>query len=331
MKKSDESRRRFLGRLAGAGVAAAVAPTLMAAGLPSVARRRPGNRPLPQENRLILCVFSKHLQFLDYEPMAAAAAEIGFEGVDLTVRPDGHVLPENAAADLPRAVAAVRAAGLVVPTITTSITSVEEPHTRTILETAAELGIPGYRTGYLHYDPSLGVAGTIEALKPRMAALAALNEELGIHGDYQNHDGDYLGAPLWDLAMLFEDLEPAWMGVQYDIRHATVEGTHSWPLALDLLAPRVHSLVVKDFRWSSAEGQPVIENVPLGKGAVDFGAYWERIKSLQLRRPVSVHFEYPMPGHTEPLSSEVLRSSTIEVMQRDLTMLRKMLVQAGLG
>jgi L-ribulose-5-phosphate 3-epimerase len=40
-------------------------------------------------------IFSKHLQFLGYEDMAQAAAEIGFDGIDLTVRPGGHVPPET--------------------------------------------------------------------------------------------------------------------------------------------------------------------------------------------------------------------------------------------
>ena len=40
-------------------------------------------------------IFSKHLQFLDYENTGQVAAQLGFSGVDLTVRPKGHVLPES--------------------------------------------------------------------------------------------------------------------------------------------------------------------------------------------------------------------------------------------
>ena len=71
-------------------------------------------------------VFSKHLQWLDYEAMARAAADIGFDGVDLTVRPGGHVLPENVEVDLPRAVQAVRAKGLKADRITTAIVDPDE-------------------------------------------------------------------------------------------------------------------------------------------------------------------------------------------------------------
>ena len=76
-----------------------------------------------------VCIFSKHLQWLDYGPMAELAAEIGFDGVDLTVRPKGHVLPERVAQDLPRAVAAVRKAGLEVTMMTTGIADPADPLT----------------------------------------------------------------------------------------------------------------------------------------------------------------------------------------------------------
>ncbi|MGA3241771.1 MAG: sugar phosphate isomerase/epimerase, partial [Bryobacteraceae bacterium] len=70
-----------------------------------------------------LVVFSKHLPDLNYEELGKTAKELGFDGVDLTVRPKGHVPPERAAEDLPRAVDTLRKHGLSVPMITTEITS----------------------------------------------------------------------------------------------------------------------------------------------------------------------------------------------------------------
>ncbi|MBK7338584.1 MAG: hypothetical protein IPJ00_21720 [Saprospirales bacterium] len=39
-------------------------------------------------------IFSKHLQWLDFEQMAKTAAEIGFDGVDLTVVRKGMCFPK---------------------------------------------------------------------------------------------------------------------------------------------------------------------------------------------------------------------------------------------
>ena len=51
---------------------------------------------------LSINIFSKHLQFLDYQATGEMAAEMGFDGVDLTVRPKGHVFPENVKIGLPK-------------------------------------------------------------------------------------------------------------------------------------------------------------------------------------------------------------------------------------
>ncbi len=61
---------------------------------------------LPDANQMPFCIFSKHLQWLDYESMAGAAARLGFDGIDLTIRPGGHVPPEQAEEKLPRVVEA---------------------------------------------------------------------------------------------------------------------------------------------------------------------------------------------------------------------------------
>ena len=98
-----------------------------------------------------LCVFSKHLQFLDYKELAKVCKELGLDGVDLTVRAGGHVLPENVKTDLPRAVEAIRTEGLDVPMITTRYVNIFDKDIRDVMTTAKELGISYFRIG----QPSL--------------------------------------------------------------------------------------------------------------------------------------------------------------------------------
>ncbi|MFZ6013256.1 MAG: sugar phosphate isomerase/epimerase family protein, partial [Bacteroidota bacterium] len=153
-----------------------------------------------------ISVFSKNLQWLDYDNMAKVAAEIGFDGIDLTVRPNGHVLPERVAEDLPKAVRAVRSAGLEVYTITTAISEASHEHTEAIVASASELGIGHYRMNWLAYDKSLSVSQNLGNFKTKLDELAKLNEKYNIHGAYQNHAGLSLGSPLWDLWMLIKDI-----------------------------------------------------------------------------------------------------------------------------
>ena len=63
---------------------------------------------------------------LDGRGLARTLKPLGFGGVDLTARPGGHVDPKRVAQDLPVFVAAIREEGLLVPMITTDLTSIED-------------------------------------------------------------------------------------------------------------------------------------------------------------------------------------------------------------
>src|SRR5256885_2138505 len=127
--KDDLSRRTFLTSMVGAGVMA---------NLPQVKSAQPAQDKT--RDRLQVCIFSKHLQWLNWERMAATAAELGFDGVDVTVRNGGHVLPQRVKEDLPKVVEIVRKAGLDVPMITAEIVDADSPHAEDIVRTASGLG-----------------------------------------------------------------------------------------------------------------------------------------------------------------------------------------------
>ena len=87
----------------------------------------------------------------DTTSWAERLKDAGFDGVDLTVRKGGHVLPERVREDLPRAVEAIQSHGLRVAMITTELTSPSDPTAGPILETAARLKIPFFKLGYWRY------------------------------------------------------------------------------------------------------------------------------------------------------------------------------------
>jgi sugar phosphate isomerase/epimerase len=330
MKKS---RRKFLRESVAA--TAGITSGLAATGAPALARVQfgaPDRVAAGEQGAAKVCIFSKHLHWLDYPQLAATAAELGFDGVDLTVRPDGHVLPERVATDLPKAVDAVRKAGLEVYMLTTALSDAAQPHAETILKTAAGLGIRSYRTGWLDYRPDLDVPANLEGFRRKLAGLAALGKKYGIRGEYQNHAGMHLGASVWDLWLVLKDLDPQWIGCQYDIRHATVEGANAWPLGLQLLRPYIRTLDIKDFRWTDKNGKPAVENVPLGAGMVDFAKYLGLVKTYGLPGPFSLHLEYPLGGAENGAKTLTIPpEGVISAMRRDLRTLRGWLTEAGLG
>lgn len=278
-----------------------------------------------------ISIFSKHLQWLNYAEMAQVAAQIGFDGVDITVRPEGHVLPERVAEDLPKAVNAVRKAGLNVYMITTAIKDADDLHTENILKTASSLGITHYRMGWFNYSAQKNVEDNLKDIETQLAKLALLNKKYSINGEYQNHSGAYFGAPIWDLYTVLKRINSPWIGSQYDIFHSTIEGANSWPIGLKLLKPYIKSIDIKDFQWTKKEGKWIAEVVPLGEGMVDYKNYLSLLKLYGINVPISMHFEYPLGGAEHGGATLTIpRDEVIKAMQNDLVNFRTMLRTSGL-
>ncbi len=268
-------------------------------------------------------IFSKHIQWLSFEEMALTAKKVGFDGIDLTVRPKGHVLPERVKEDLPKAINAIKKAGLNADRMTTAITDPEDALTIDILETAAREGIKNYRLGWFDYNPTLSIEENITGFNLKLKGLADLNKKLGLTAAYQNHAGEMAGGPVWDMGLMLDGIDPNLVGVRYDIRHATVEGGTAWPLGMKFLADKINSFDVKDFIWKKTEGTWRPFNVPVGEGMVNFERYFQIIDELSINGDFTLHLEYPIGGAEH--GATTLSCSPDEVivaMKKDLKTLR---------
>ena len=271
----EVGRRDFLFQLSAAGTALALSSSMAMA---SPARR--GQRPI--------CAFIKFLQSLSYEELANQVAQLGFDGIESTVRKGGHVLPERVDVDLPRQHEAVRKAAIDMTLITTDVLRVDQPYTRKVLETASCLGIKKYRMGFYYYTQQRSIDQQLKNIKAALVELAALNRQLGMSAVYQNHSGaDYVGAPIWDICGLLEDISPDEIGIAFDIRHATIEGGLDWPLNYRRAKPHIRTYFMKDFDWNGLKDV----HVPLGTGRVD-PAYFKMLRESADNYPVSLHIEY---------------------------------------
>ena len=172
----------------------------------------------------------------------------------------------------------------------------------------------------------------LEKYKPVFKALSVINEKYNIHGAYQNHAGTRLGGPVWDLYRVLEGLNPDWIGCQYDIRHAVVEGGNSWPLGLQLIKPYVRCVDVKDFRWEKVKGIWKTIHVPLGEGMVDIGKFLGYLKEFEFKGPISLHIEYSMFNENEKsLSMGQKRKIAMGYMKHDMAYLKEKMSESGLS
>ena len=313
------SRKDFL--IKSAIAAAGMAYSYSSVGEINPAALKPFNTLTGNEPAKI-CLFSKVLPGVGYDEMASLLAEMGFDGIDLTVRKEGHVLPENVVRDLPLAAEAAKKAGLKIYMITTDILDTEDKFIEPILKTASSLGIRHYRLGRRFYDEKKSIPQNLADITIRYKKLAKLNQKYNIRGECQNHSGAGFGAPLWDLWEVLKGIDPQWVGVQYDILHATFEGANSWPLGFNLLKPWIGTLDVKDFYWKKTNGKWEDETTLLGEGMIDFKKYFALLKENNMHGPFSLHCEY--------LTDKDDLHSKAAKMKKDLTTLRGWLKEAGL-
>lgn len=273
-------------------------------------------RALQAASSPAVCVFSKHLQFLDYTELAATCRELQLDGVDLTVRPKGHVLPEHVHRDLPRAVEAIRNAGLDVPMITTNLNSAGDDGARDILEAASNAGIRYFRVGNQKYQQRGNPWDELPAFTEELRSLTVLAEEFDMVAGYHNHSG-YLnvGAPLWDLHHMIRAIDSEHFGSNFDVGHTTVEGAYgAWQINTRLMAPHVKMVAVKDFVWDGDKPKWV----PLGEGTVKLVDMLKLLREAEFAGPISMHFEYGTP-----------EDRIVEEVRKSAKVLRQAIVDAG--
>lgn len=299
---------------------------LGAATIPEILAAIPAMPPLPVNDvpGMKICVFSKCLHWLGYDDMALFVKQLGFDGIDLTVRKGGHVLPENVTTDLSKAVAAAEKAGLKIYMITTDINDADEPHTEAVIKTAASLGIKYYRTNWYKYDPSIDVTANLQVFKKRLGGLGALNKKYGIEAAYQNHAGDLFGAPVWDLWEVIKDIDG--VSCQYDVRHAVAESASSWATAFRLIHPKVNTIAIKDLTWQPKDGKLQAQSVPLGTGAVNYPEYIKMLNQYRISGPATMHFEYPLGGAEDGANKmSITKEEFAAAVSRDLKRFKALL------
>jgi sugar phosphate isomerase/epimerase len=287
------------------------------------------------DRKLKVSVFSKHLQFLPVDQLPAAVAQMGFDGIDLTVRKGGHVEPDRVQQDLAPAVAAIRDHGLEIAMVTTDIADAQTPHAEAVIRSISELGIKKYRWGGFLYVNDIPIAQQIEALKPRVAKLAALNAQAGVCAMYHTHSGvGLVGAPIWDLHEILKDFDPHSVSVNYDVGHATIEGgLGGWIDSFRITGKYLQGVAVKDFLWEKGpKGNWTAQWAPLGRGMVRFPQFFNMLAGTEFAGPLQLHFEYPLGGaDAGKRQISIDPSEVYKAMKRDLSQLRGYLEAASLA
>jgi len=238
-------------------------------------------------------MFSKHLQELNFEQLGEAVAELGFDGVDLTVRPNGHIEPDQATQKLPHAVATLQRFRLSVPMITTHFTDPNEPFVKEVFTVAADCGVQFIKLGYWRYSTFGTLRALMDEVRRSLDGFAQLAERYGICVAVHTHSGAYLTASPFVLAELLRPFDAQRVAAYADSGHLAVEGgLMGWQQGLEWLGEKVRVVGCKDFAWVNEQGSWRVKVVPVGDGIVQWRAFFRCLHQMGFDGLISVHSEY---------------------------------------
>jgi len=262
-----------------------------------------------------IAVFTKFLEKLSFDELAAAIAPLGVAGLEAPLRKGGHIEPQDMAEKLPLFVEALAKKDLRVLIMASSINAVDKSGlAENQLRAAAKAGIKKYRLQHLKYDLTKPIKAQLANFKAQLMDLAQLNKEIGIQGLYQNHRGrDYVGGPIWDLVGMLEEINVKHLGMAFDFAHATVEGANAWEMNFHLAQPHIGAVFYKDYKLNGKKWQPC----PIGEGAVNPLSGKLVSEKLSKDIPIAIHIEYVSGGDVV--------AKTVEAMKNDLATVRKWL------
>ena len=252
-----------------------------------------------EETAMKLVAFTKSFQDLTIGEVAAAFKKLGLDGLDLTVREGGHIAPANVERELPDAVNAAHEQGMSIPMLTTGVTDADAA-AETLPTAAATVGIRHIKLGYYRYRPVGTLAKQMDEVKHRLARIVPLGRKYGVLPCVHIHSGAFIPSHGTMLYELIKDFSPTEIGAYVDPLHMTLEGGgEGWRQGLDLLAPWIALVSVKNFSWqkarsrqarSTAAGKP--RPFRLAEGGASPSDFVAVLKKLGFDGTYSLHSEY---------------------------------------
>ncbi len=279
-------------------------------------------------------IFTKIFQELGVEETGERVKGLGFDGVDLAVRPGFCVSPANAPDVLPGAVQTWSDMGLAAPLISLAVDANDpsDPETIGVFEAAGEAGVDLIKIGYFPYAVGDDYWSLVSGARSALDGFAELSERTGVRTVCHTHSGPNLGSNCAGLVHLLQGFDPKLIGAYVDMGHMAVEGEDD-EMGLAMVKDHVSAIGAKDARFIELEDP----NAPaawgkhfvfIGQGATPWNRVLTLLHSWGFDGPFSVHGEYTsdqtviatVGGLDMAQEAQRLRSEGIEA---DLAFLRR--------
>jgi sugar phosphate isomerase/epimerase len=246
-----------------------------------------------------LVLFTKLFEQRSPTEIGKAANELGFDGIDLLIRPGYTAAPEEARR-IPQLVKDFQTSGLSVPMATTDLTNPAAFPVDKVFGACQEAGIGLIRLGYWKYDGTRRYADVKAEARKDLAELVKAAERFQVQLAIQLHGGTIHSSGALTAALL-EGHDPARLGVYPDPGNQAVQdGREDWRLTFDVLEPWLACVGVKNGGWFPSEPpdrQPrwSSEWLALSEGMVPWPAILGHLRRQGFTGPLSFHSHYAWP------------------------------------
>lgn len=238
-----------------------------------------------------LAVFTKPWRELSLPDLARHIQALGFDLIELPVRPGFQVEPEKIERDLPAAVKVLGAHGVRVLNVTADMPLNDER----LYSACAEAGIGMNRVMFWQRDMDYWTAEA-EARR-RLDAALPFCEHYDFQIGIQNHSGRFVPVNEMGMYNLVKDYDPRHVAAVWDPAHNALEGMNS-DSALDVLAPHLCVVNLKNAYWRRVSGPEAeiaewkIYWTSGAQGRASWSKVIAKLKTIDYRGPICFSAEY---------------------------------------
>jgi sugar phosphate isomerase/epimerase len=233
-------------------------------------------------------VFTKPWPDPPLEELGKLVKGLGFDGVELPVRPGFQVTPENVRRGLPEAIRILGDCGLAIGSIAGPV---DEP----TIASCGECGVPIIRV-MVPIDFSIGYRASEVAVRRQFDAALPSLERHGVAIGVQNHSGAMIGSAI-GLMHLIEGYDPKLVGAVLDPAHCGLAGEPD-EMAIDIAWSHLLLVNLKSAFWERTAGSEVVD-APWrprwtlgGQGITSWRKVAGELKRRGYDRDVCLHAEY---------------------------------------
>ncbi|WP_169418879.1 hypothetical protein [Ramlibacter agri] len=293
-------------------------------------------------------LWSRHLQWVSTQAEAQAGSDpygigvkigeallaCGYAAVDLTVRADGHVLPQNVKTHLPDMLKGIRSTGAICDHIGVNFTPLTDPlntswlvaeNVEEVLAVAGANGIKRYRFNNAGGTAVPGTTGTLtlasfanntfgdtmsallDGVRVNHERLAALNAKYGNLCGVAHTHGSNIGTSVYDYDYAMRDIDPSLIAINLAISHtagAALGGASNpaWELQMRRHMPRIKCTAVEDMKATvnastGALSGTTIEPLPgtKGGGVINWDNFYGHLLRGGFSGAAESQIEYSIP------------------------------------